>query len=283
MLACAPGATGRDARVLGALDRALGWLEQHAVDPASAPLGVAGYDVWTWHLFATRHPDAGVRERARRHVTRRLARLPAPAEWTVVSLSYWALLLRIGQLHDTPLPAEPAVPSGAELDRILRTANPTTDWWTRELLRRSGLPVEPDASGTLLERGPAAPAYEPDRAGAYGIFHEIVPATDLGAEPPRLSAGQLAFVRRSLPGWIAASRAQDDTDALAEALVVAHLSGARDDEALDWLLSRQRDDGTFEVANRDAQGPDDYRHVVLVASFGLLTALDDSGSVVGMN
>ena len=68
-------------------------------------------------------------------------------------------------------------------------------------------------------------------------------------------------------------------DATAEALVTASLLGETENapyrDTIEWLLSQQRLDGTFQAA-RDRARPrtvDEDRHGVLVASWALLTAL----------
>ncbi len=277
--ACSPHGSGdeRDVRVIEALARSLEWLERYPVDMESAALGSVGFDTWSWHLFSVWHPDAEVRERAGAEVDRRLRALKPPGEWNPVSLSYWAVLLRIGQLRGVEIRSDLPIPAGRELHQLLSGATPTTAWWIEELLRHAGLPAEPDASGLLIETAPGSPSdYNPTLTDAYRVFHEIVPATNLGLASFEVSGIQLEFIRGALPGWIDASRAKGDTDALAEVLVVAALVGERSaiyDDALAWLLARQREDGTYVVAHaRSSAG--DYRHVVLVGSWALLTSLD---------
>ena len=174
-----------------------------------------------------------------------------------------------------------ALSEGELADRI-RTATPTTRWWIEEISRRVGLKVEPDFSTTFIASQSVAgtAGYSPTKRDAYRVFHELVPATDFGRGPPtRLSANQRSFLRRILPSLIEVSRSMGDTDAVAEALVSAALMNLRDTPAyrdgLAWLLARQHPDGTY-VSARDKGGTwtsDHYRHVVLVASWAVLTSL----------
>jgi hypothetical protein len=279
-------------RPLVALARSLEWLSTHPPDPARDRLGSLALDAWAWYLFATFHPEGQTRARTGEEVDRRLRAIPPPAgptHQTVVTLSYWALVLRLMQLRRLDLashlgPLEPLDPTA-----LIRTASPTTAWWIAALLRRVGREVgphvwpkvEPDFSGTFIARTAAAPTadYVPTRSDAYRLFHEIVPATDLGREPLReLTPPQQAFASRLLPDVIRVSRSEGDTDAVAEALVSVALLDRREmpayREALDWLLARQRPDGTY-VSARDARAattPEHYRHVVLVASWAVLTS-----------
>ena len=277
--ACGPHVSGneQETRVIAALARSLEWLERYPADTESAVLGNIGFDTWSWYLFSVWHPDAEVRERAGTEVDRRLRALKPPREWNQVSLSYWAVLLRIGQLHGAEIRSDLPIPAGRELHELLSGATPTTAWWIQELLRHAGLPAEPDASRIFIETAPGSPSgYTPTVIDAYLVFHEIVPATDLGLASFEVSAIQLEFIRGALPGWIDASRAKGDTDALAEVLVVAALVGERNaiyDDALAWLLTRHQEDGTY-VVTKARKSVDDYRHVVLVGSWALLTSLD---------
>ena len=112
------------------------------------------------------------------------------------------------------------------------------------------------------------------------VFHELAPAFDFGlAKPTGINDRQLAFVRRAAPGLIEVALESGDTDALSEALVSAALLGRRDSEVyhegLAALLARQHPDGTYSsIHDRAAPGADDYRHVVALTSWALLTSLD---------
>ena len=276
---CASG-TGvgeRDERVHAALGRSLEWLARHPVDPDEASLGQVGFDTWTWYLFSVWHPDAGVRKRAGVEVDRRLRALKPPPEWNQVSLSYWAVLACIGRDRGVEIRSDPPLPAGPEIERVLGEATPTTAWWTLELLRCAGLALEPDSFGTLLATAPGDPTgYTASVNDAYRVFHEIVPSTNLGRADLSIRPFQSDFILRNLPAWLDAGRVEGDTDAVAETLVVAALLDRRDaayDDALGWLLSRQREDGTYTV-NSARGGAEDYRHVVLVGSWALLSSLD---------
>ena len=267
-----------DDRVIEALARSLEWLERHPVDPDVASLGNVGFDTWSWWLFSVWHPDAEVRERAGTEVDHRLRALKSPREWNAVALSYWVVLLRIGQLRDVEIRTDLPIPSGDQLHQMLSTGSSTTAWWIHQLLGHLGLPANPDDSTTLIGAVPDNPSeYAATVMDTYRVFHEIVPATNLGMASFEVTAVQSDFIHGALPGWVDVSRAAGDTDAVAEALVVAALVGGRNtttyDAALTWLLSRQKANGTYIIAN-PRPGADDYRHVVLVGSWALLASLD---------
>jgi hypothetical protein len=274
---CSAGpSTGKfDGRVVTALGRSVAWLEQHPAEPP-ASIGNLGFDAWSWYPFSVWHPDPAVREHAGAETDRRLRALTPPPEWNLVTLSYWAVLLRIAQQRGIELPADPALPSGEQLRSLLGEEAPTTAYWTAELLRHAGIRTLPETSGTLLDRGPGSlPGYAPTVADAYAVFHELLPGTGLGSENLEITRAQADFVLASLPGWFEVCRAKPDIDCVAELLVVAALMderGALYDENLDWLLSRQLPDGTYAVTNRGEA--DEFRHVVLVASWALLASLD---------
>jgi hypothetical protein len=181
--------------------------------------------------------------------------------------------------------------SGPETASVIRTATPTTRWWTAELFRRSGLPMKPDFSETFIATAAASGAdYTPNRREAYQIFHELAPAADLGHEPlTQLTPAQMAFARRVVPGLLAVSQADGDTDAVAEVLVSAALLGERDTshyrDGIAWLLAQQRPDGTYMSARdrmRAAMG-DDFRHVVAVGSLALFTSLATGAGDVALD
>jgi hypothetical protein len=267
---------------LQALGRSLAWLEAHPpADPRTARLGDLCLDAWAWYLFAALHPDPDVRRHAGAELDRRLRTLPPPSERTEVSLSYWATLMRLMQRRGIDTTSHAAAFSGPESATVMRTAAPTTRWWTAELFRRSGVPMTPDFSGTFIATGAASSAdYTPTRREAYRIFHELAPAADLGLEPlTQLTPAQMAFARRVVPGLLAVSQAEADTDAVAEVLVSAALLGERDTplyrDGIAWLLAQQRPDGTYMSA-RDRMRPataDNFRHVVAVGSLAVFTSL----------
>jgi hypothetical protein len=277
---------------LQALGRSLAWLEAHAPpDPRTARLGDLCMDAWAWYLFAALHPDPDVRRRAGTELDRRLRSLPPPAERTEVSLSYWAALMRLMQRRGIDTTPHAAAFPGPDITSALRTATPTTRWWTVELFRRSGLPVKPDFSETFIATAAASGAdYTPTLRDAYQIFHELAPATDLGHEPlTQLTPAQVAFARRVVPGLFAVSRAAGDTDAVAEVLVSAALLGERDTphyrDGIAWLLAQQRPDGTYMSARdrtREATA-DDFRHVVTVGALAVFTSLATGAGDVALD
>lgn len=265
-----------------ALARSLAWLEAHPPDPAADPLGDVCLDVWAWYLFATLHPDAAVRRHAGNETDRRLRALPPPEAVTVVSASYWAVLLRLLQLRGIDGDSHRIPLTRGDLAGAIQTATPTTRFWTAEFLRRANIHVmEPDFSETFIAVGTAtpSPAYAPNTRDAYRLFHELVPMTDFGREAPaRLHSDHVAFVRRVLPGLLEVSITAGDTDAAAEVLVSAALMGQRNTSAyqkgIAWLLARQGPAGTYASARdrNSPQEPNRFRHVVLVASYAVLTS-----------
>jgi len=266
-----------------ALLRSLHWLEAHPVDPRTDKLGWVTLDTWAWYVYAAWHPDTAVRAKAAEQVDRRLTALREPSEWTVVTLSQWATLMQIASLRGMPMDAHRRGVIGVDLQAIIDSSNPTTGWWSAELLRNAGFSVSSDSSSLFIttESAKGAEKYVPTVRDAYRVFHELVPASRLATtELTQLTPEQLAFVRQVVPGLIRVSREDGNTDAVAEALVSAALVGGRDTaayrESLTWLLQQARADGTYYSA-RDAARPlnnDSFRHVVLVASLALLTASD---------
>lgn len=270
-----------DPVITTALQRSLRWLEAHPTDARKDRLGWVTLDSWAWYVYARWHPEAAVRKSAADQVDRRLRGLTLPTEWTVASLSQWATVMQMASLRGMSMDAHRRALANVDLTAIMRAANPTTGWWTAELLRTAGFPTEADFSSSFIATASPAGAqsYVPTVRDAYRVFHEVVPAARLGtAEPAQLTPAQLAFVREIVPGLIRVSRDAGDTDALAEALVSAALVGGRETteyrEGLAWLLAQQHEDGTYRSA-RDARrslDSDAFRHVVLVASHALLTS-----------
>lgn len=272
---------GSSTTVLAALQRSLGWLEANPTDPRRERLGWVTLDTWAWYVYAKWYPDQAVRTRAAGEVDRRLRNLTPPAEWTVASLSQWATVLQIASLRGMPSTSHHGALANVDVAAALREANPTTAWWTAELLRTAGYAVKSDFSSSFVasESPRGAKGYVPKVRDAYRVFHELVPASRLGTtEPTQLTPTQLSFVREIMPGLIQVSREAGDTDAVAEALVSAALVDGCDTTAyrdgLTWLLARQREDGTYRSARdaRRALDSDAFRHVVLVASHALLTS-----------
>jgi hypothetical protein len=282
-LAVALAAAARaDTPPLRALGLSISWLEAHEPDPRTARLGNICLDAWAWYLLATLHPEAAVRTRAGAQVDRRLRALDPPTEGTAVALSYWATLMRLLDRRGIDPARYRTALSRFDLSAALDESSPTTRWWTAEFLRRSGLPIQPDFTSTFIATAAASSgaAITPTRRDAYRVFHEIVPATDLGHEPlTPLTPAQATFARGVIPGLLDVSRSEGDTDAVAEVLVSAALLGQRDTptyrDGIAWLLTRQRADGTYESARDSASTatPDNFRHVVLVASWAVLTSL----------
>lgn len=282
-LGCFEGAgRGDDPELERRFARSLQWLDAHAPDPRRDPVGALCLDAWTWYVFSAWHPEEHVRERAGREVDRRLAALEPPRDLDVVKLSYWATLWWIMKLRGRQLDPAALLPARTDLDAIVSTAHPTTRWWIEKLLEHVGLPVEPDFTRTLIHGASAGPAaYTPTLSDAYRIYHEIAPATGLGAVPfAGFDRAQTEFVLRVLPGLIEVGRDAGDTDAVAEVLIAAALMGERDTAAyrdgIAWLLGRQREDGTYWTAGDSMTPPDPHesRHGVLVVSWALLTSLE---------
>ncbi|HJW70001.1 MAG TPA: hypothetical protein VJ829_11635, partial [Candidatus Binatia bacterium] len=169
-----------------------------------------------------------------------------------------------------------------DLGAPLRESNGTTGWWTSELLRRAGLRTRPDFSRTFIATA-SRDKWDVDGlkvSDAYRLFHEVVPATDLGRRGMELTAPQRAFVEKSLPQLLQVSRAAGDLDAGAEVLVSAALLGHRElpmyRDGIAWVLAWHRGDGTFRDPNdrsRPFDNPEAHRHRILVSSWALLTSL----------
>jgi hypothetical protein len=272
-----------DAETIAALERSLHWLEQHRPDPENERLGYLTLDAMAWHVFAAFHPDARTRRGAGEQLDERLRAMPLPGEPEMVPLSYWAVALRIASIRGVDLAPQASAIARWDIDALIGEARPHTAWWIDQFLHRSGIRGEPDFSKTLLASGHATPEtdYRPNKRDAYRLFHELVPLTDFGREPATpLEPEQLRFARRVVPQLIEVSRHDDDTDAVAEALVCSALLGLAETQvhrdAVDWLLARSNNDGTY-FSRRDrgqAMPPSHYRHVVLTASWALLATLD---------
>jgi hypothetical protein len=269
-----------------ALGQAYSWMQTHPPDPKGEKIGSLTLDVWAWDRFAAFHPQQSIRKAAAEQVRQRLLTLPPPGEPSPVHLTYWAVLLRLLDVHGVDRLDYRHAAAGVDLDMALLKFKPTTVWWTRRLLAFSGLDAKPDFSPTFIARQAvtAEDSFTPSLANVYQVFHELVPATDLGRLPLQLTRDQKAFVVRALPALLRAARAKGDTDAVAEALISAALVGMRDSPAyrqhIAWLLSRQRTDGAFE-SHRDAgrtQAAAHYRHVMVVANWALMTALPSAAA-----
>jgi hypothetical protein len=274
------------AALRAALKQAHSWLQKNAPDATREKIGSITLDAWAWNRFATLHPDEAIRTEAEEQVRKRLLGLPPPGEPTPVHLTYWAVLLRLMDFHAVERLDYQHAAAAVDRDMALRKFKPTTVWWTERLLAFSGMDTEPDFSSTFIAQQSAAPesSFSPTLANAYQVFHELVPATDLGRHPLQLTREQRMFVRRTVPELLRMARDAGDTDAVAEVLVSAALVDARDTPAyhrhLAWLLSRQRADGAFE-SKRDAgktEAASHYRHVMIVATWALMTAMPSEGT-----
>jgi hypothetical protein len=269
-------------RVLQALDLSLVWLAANPPDSARASIGELTLDVWPWSLFSRLHPDREVRARSAGVARARLRTLEPKVEPTLVALSYWSLLLRILESQELDTTPYREALSGADIEAILADGNPTTNLWITEMLRHSGFRSESRVEETYLATTVAGRTgrFEPTVRGAYALYHEIAPAADLGRAPPSVfSDAQLEFARSILPGLFEVSRSARDTDAAAEVLITAAILGERERafyrDGIEWLLTQQRDDGTYRDA-RSAAGwlpPQHFRHGVLVVSWALLESL----------
>ena len=273
--------TGPEPDLRAALDRAVAWLEAHPAGTADRAAERA-MDVWTWCLLGWWHPDAEIRSRAAEVVRSRLGEGIPPVVGPT-DLSYQAPLLRCREAYGLLREEHRRQLASRPLDRILEASAPTTRWWSGQFLVRSGLPVETDPTDTGLARIARELAEDPEREptlrDAFVIFHELVPASDLGREPVRgLGEPELSAARTVLPGAVALAMKEANSDALAEALVAAEILGLEGEpwfrEGLAWLAGHQREDGTFPRARGPAEPPlSNLRHGVLVGTFALLRAL----------
>jgi hypothetical protein len=268
--------------ILRALDRSLSWLTAHPSDPDGAQIGELTLDAWPWTIYSRLHPDPEIRARSAEEARSRLQGLEPRVEPTLVSLSYWALLLRNIESHNLDTAAYREALSRMDIEAILATGNPTTNLWITELLRYSGIPGKSRVKETYLVTNAAAgiARFKPTVRGAYALYHEIAPATDLGRKPIRVfSNDQVEFARRVLSALLEVSRNAGDTDAVAEVLITASLLGERErryyGDGIEWLLTQQREDGTYHDARtRNARLPSShFRHGILVVSWALLESL----------
>ncbi len=258
------------------------WLEANPPDPATDAVGVLTLDAMSWFALAEFHPVDATRLAAGEQLDRRLAAMPLPAESTMVALSYWSTVLEMMSIRGIDLTPQRSALAGWDLDALVDEAGPTTAFWIDVMLSSVGLREEPDRAGTLLATGATVPPaeYEPSVRDAYRLFHELVPLTRMARETVEgIDADQLDFARRVVGGLVEVSRREGDTDGVAEALVCSALLGVGGTDAyrgqLAWLLSRQREDGTF-MASRDAgrnTTTDHYRHVVMASSWALLASV----------
>jgi hypothetical protein len=285
LTACSDSGTDpRRHAVLRALDHSMTWLSAHPPDPASASIGELTLDAWPWTIYSRLHPDAEIRDRSASEARKRLLGLVPEVEPTIVALSYWAVLLRNFEFHNLDTSAYREALSRVDMETVLEAGNPTTNLWITELLRRSGISIRSQVGESYLVKSSASGinSFKPTVRGAYALYHEIAPTTDLGRERIRIfSDVQVEFVRTVLPELLEVSLKAGDTDAVAEVLITASLLGERRqryfEEGIKWLLSRQREDGTYGKAkeNDRKRAPVHFRHGVLVASWALLESLRD--------
>jgi hypothetical protein len=280
----APGAGPRRDAVLRSLDLSLEWLTANPPDPVSASIGEVALDAWPWTIFSRLHPDGKTRTKGASEARKRLLGLVPEVEPTMVALSYWALLLRNLEFHNLDTSKHREALSHVDIENVLKAGNPTTNLWITELLSHSGLKVDTQVSESYLVKSAAAgmDSFRPTVKGAYALYHEIAPATDLGREGIRIfSEAHLGFARRILPELFEVSLKAGDTDAVAEVLITASLLGERKqryfDEGIEWLLLQQRADGTYGEAKESdvKRAAVHYRHRILVVSWALLESLRD--------
>ncbi len=272
----------RHKEVLLALDRSLNWLDAHPPDPARASIGEVTLDTWPWTIFSRLHPDPEIRSRCAEEARARLQGIESRVEPTLVAISYWALLLRNFESQSMGTAAHREVLSRVDIEAILKVGNPTTNLWTTELLQYSGISIESSVGETYLATSAASGVdrFEPTVRGAYALYHEIAPASDLGRKPIRVfSNEQVEFARRVLATLFEVSRNARDTDAVAEVLITAAILDEREQsfygEGIEWLLAQQRENGTYRDARtkRERMPPTHFRHGILVVSWALLESL----------
>ena len=138
------------AAALTALDGLRGWLEKSPPTENTA-FGFQCLDAWSWFMFSEWHPDARARASAGEVVDARLRGIQSPPTWTGVTLSYWALALRLMAHRALPIEAHLTQLAGVDVTGALARSTPTTRWWTLALLKQAGAPVaDPDPRGTFL-------------------------------------------------------------------------------------------------------------------------------------
>jgi hypothetical protein len=261
-----------------ALQRSLDWLGAHPPDPRRDPLGELVLDAMTWHVFAALHPAAEERERAARVLGERLSALPEPGPPAMVPLSYWAPALALARRYGVRLDRRRRVVAGWDADALLAPAQPHTRLWIQQFLHDAGLGPEPEIRDCLCYAGRGSEGYPGAAtvADAYRLFHELVPLGDFGTRAPtRPDAVRRTRAAKLVAELIPLARRAGDTDAVAEALVASALLGGsgrpEHRAALEWMLSRQHEDGTYRMRDEATRAPAErYRHVVLTASWALL-------------
>ena len=277
-------------RVLQALQRSLTWLSQHPPDPTQSVLGEVGLDAVAWFLFAEFHPDPQVRRESGRALDARLMNLPRTTGTIgFVELSYLSILMRLLDLRGLESGNYRTQLEQSDLAAISSQALPTTEYWMAALLNRSGFDITPDFSETFIAReANRMPLATPRETGytvreAYLVFHEMVPATDLGRLPLTITPEERHFLETTIPELIEICVSSGDLDALAEILVASALTGDTTSQiyldGLSHLLASQSLDGTY-TSHRDrfrSGQVSDYRHIVQVASWALLSSLTELG------
>jgi hypothetical protein len=283
LVACTDQATDlRRKEVLLALDRSLNWLDAHPPDSDRPSIGEVMLDAWPWTIFSRLHPDPEIGAPCSAEARERLQAIEPKVEPTLVSLSYWALLLRNLESQSLDSAVYRQALLHIDIEEILEAGNPTTNLWITELLRYSGIPGESRVDETYLATSAASgiDRFEPTVRGAYALYHEIAPASDLGRRPIGVfSNEQMEFARRVLPALFEVSQKAEDTDAVAEVLITAAILNEREQgyygKGIEWLLAQQRENGTYRDARtkRENMPPAHFRHGILVVSWALLESL----------
>jgi hypothetical protein len=82
-----------------------------------------------WTICSRLHPDPEIRVRCAEEARERLQGIEPKVEATLVSLSYWALLLRNFESQSLDITVYREALSGVDIDSILQVGNPTTNLW----------------------------------------------------------------------------------------------------------------------------------------------------------
>ncbi len=270
----------RRTQARAAIERTLDWLRAHPPEQ-DARLAVLGMDIWTWNLVSRLHPDRSVREEAASVTRERLSRVAPPRAPEWIALSWWAVILRCAQSQR--LDAQPLIDGlvASDLDRLLEDSAPTTAWWSSQLLRHAGLEVESRRERTAIAAGLAKGAgYRPSARDASAFYHELAAAADFGrGSLAAFDEAHIDFARRAQPELVALSQHNQNTDAVATLVVAGALLGQRDEPyfeaAIDWLLERQLEDGTYR-RQFPSKATSDIRHAVLVVTWALMVYLSDA-------
>jgi hypothetical protein len=276
-LFCCSGVDPLRKSALEALERSLVWLQSHPARDGAA-LGERGMDAWTWELISRLHPDDAVRARAAGEARARLEAIELGDELDHVSLSWWSLLLRCRESVGLENVALVRDLQERDLAGILEKAAPSTRFWTAQLLSRSGVVLPSQPEETVLAQAALGNRHEVTVRDAYALYHELVPASDLGRQAIGVfDADQLAYARTVQANLLAECLREGDADAVAEVLISAAIIDARGPEYRDgitWLLAKQQENGTYLSPKKGPiRSQRDPRHLVLVATWALLEFL----------